>query len=128
MQSMEIYEIICGALILLFSVLVVILCLMQDTKTQQNMTSALGGGSNDSFYGKNEGRTREAMLAKLTKYLSILIFVLIFVVSIAVPCVSALMKSDDSTTTTPTSSVADTTAAATEAATDAATDAETSAE
>ena len=54
---MEIYEMICGAVVLLLSLLIVILCLMQDTKTQQNMTSALGGGRNESFYGKNEGRT-----------------------------------------------------------------------
>ena len=67
---------------MLLSLLIVILCLMQDTKTQQNMTSALGGGSNESFYGKNEGRTREAMLQKLTKTMGIIVFVTILLMNI----------------------------------------------
>ena len=76
---MEIYEIICGALVLLFCLLIIILCQMQDTKSQQNMTSAITGGSNDSFYGQNQGRTKEAMLAKATKIVAVLFFVLTLV-------------------------------------------------
>ena len=62
---MEIYEIICGAIVLLLALLIIILCLMQDDKAQDSMTSALGGGINESFYGQNEGNTREAALAAL---------------------------------------------------------------
>jgi preprotein translocase subunit SecG len=55
---------------------------MQDQKQQQNMTSALGGGSNDSFYGKNEGRTKEAILNKLTRNLAIIFIVLTLAINI----------------------------------------------
>lgn len=91
-MGMPIYEIICGALVLLFSLLIVILCMMQDTKSQQNMTSAITGGMNDSFYGKNEGRTREAMLAKLTRTLGILLFVAIIVLNIVGPYIMTLIE------------------------------------
>ncbi len=90
---MAIYEMICGAVVLLLALLIVILCLMQDTKTQQNMTSAITGGSNESFYGKNEGRTREAMLQKLTRNLAILTFVLILAMNIVVPIIMTFFES-----------------------------------
>lgn len=91
-MGMPIYEIICGALVLLFSLLIVILCMMQDTKSQQNMTSAITGGSNDSFYGKNEGRTREAMLAKVTRTLGILLFAAIIVLNIVGPYIMTFFQ------------------------------------
>ncbi len=90
---MEIYEMICGAVVLLLALLIVILCLMQDTKTQQNMTSAITGGSNESFYGKNEGRTKEAMLQKLTRNLAILTFVLILAMNIVIPFIMTFFAS-----------------------------------
>ncbi len=90
---MEIYEIICGAVVLLLSLLIIILCLMQDTKTQQNMTSALGGGSNESFYGKNEGRTREAMLQKVTRTLGIIVFLTILAMNIVIPYIMTFFQS-----------------------------------
>lgn len=90
---MEIYEMICGAVVLLLSLLIVILCLMQDTKTQQNMTSAITGGSNESFYGKNEGRTREAMLQKLTRNLAIITFVAILAMNIVIPYIMTFFES-----------------------------------
>lgn len=90
---MEIYEIICGAVVLLASLLIIVLCLMQDTKTQQNMTSALGGGSNESFYGKNEGRTKEAMLQKLTRTLGIIVFVAILLMNVGFPYIMTFFQS-----------------------------------
>jgi preprotein translocase subunit SecG len=75
-------EIIGGVLILISCLLIIVLCLMQDQKQQQNMTSALGGGSNDSFYGKNEGRTKEAILNKLTRNLAIIFIVLTLAINI----------------------------------------------
>ena len=51
-------------------------------KTQQNMTSAITGGSNDSFYGKNTGRTKEAALNKITKILAGLFFIATIVVNL----------------------------------------------
>lgn len=89
---MELYEIICGAVVLLFALLIIILCLMQDNKGQDSMTSALGGGFNESFYGQNEGNTREAALAKLTKILGILAFVVILSMNIVVPYILTLIN------------------------------------
>ena len=75
-------EIIGGVLILISCLLIIVLCLMQDQKQQQNMTSALSGGSNDSFYGKNEGRTKEAILNKITRNLAIIFIVLTLAINI----------------------------------------------
>ena len=66
----------------------VILCLLQDSKQQQNMTAAITGGANDSFYEKNEGRTKEAIFRKITRVLLIALFVL----TIAVNAVIAFVK------------------------------------
>ncbi len=73
---MSIIEIVGGVLLILTCVLAVILCLLQDSKQQQNMTSAITGGANDSFYGQNEGRTKEAIFKKVTRVLLILFFAL----------------------------------------------------
>ncbi len=79
---MSILELIGGILLLLSCLLAIICCLMQDQKADQNMTSAITGSSNDSFYGKNAGNTREAMLCKVTRVLTIVIFVATLVVNI----------------------------------------------
>lgn len=91
---MEIYEIICGAVILLVSLLIVIVCQMQDQNSQQNMTSAITGASSDSFYGKNEGRTREAMLAKVTRGLGITVFLVIAAMNVAIPIILNLTSAE----------------------------------
>lgn len=86
-MNMSILEIIGGILLILTCVLAVILCLLQDSK-QQNMTAAITGGANDSFYEKNEGRTKEAIFRKITRVLLIALFVL----TIAVNAVIAFVK------------------------------------
>ena len=58
-------EIVIGAVLLLISLVTIIICMMQEQKPQ-NATAALTGASNDSFYDKNRGRTKEARLHKLT--------------------------------------------------------------
>lgn len=79
---MSTLEIIGGIVILVISILTIILCLSQEQKSQDSMTAALTGASADSFYGKNEGRTKEAILAKITRFLAILLFVVILAVNI----------------------------------------------
>ena len=79
---MSTLEIIGGVVILLLSIATIIICLAQDQKSQDSMTAALTGASAESFYGKNEGRTKEAILNKITKVLSILLFVAILAVNI----------------------------------------------
>ncbi|SEH77884.1 preprotein translocase subunit SecG [Ruminococcus flavefaciens] len=79
---MSTLEIIGGVVILVISLLTIILCLSQEQKSQDSMTAALTGASADSFYGKNEGRTKEAILAKITRTLAILLFIAVLAVNI----------------------------------------------
>ena len=79
---MKIFEVICGAVLLLSCALIIIFGLMQDQKQDQNMTSAITGGSYDSAYSKNEGNTKEAILKRWTKWLMIIFFVITLVVTI----------------------------------------------
>lgn len=79
---MSILEIIGGAVLLVACIAIIILCLAQEQKSQDSMTAALSGGSSDSFYGKNEGRSREAILAKITRTLGIILFVITLAVNI----------------------------------------------
>ena len=54
----------------------------------QNATSALTGASNDSFYDKNRGRTKEARLKKFTTILAVVFFVLILFMDIVMPLIN----------------------------------------
>jgi len=74
-MEMGLFEIIGGSILLAVGIAVVILCLLQDQKSQQNMTSALTGTNNESFYGKNAGETKEAAFKRLTKILAISFFI-----------------------------------------------------
>ncbi len=80
-------EIVFGAAILLISLIITIICLMQEQKPQ-NATSALSGASNDSFYDKNRGRTKEARLKKFTTILTVLFFVLVLVMDVVLPLIN----------------------------------------
>ena len=79
---MSILEIIGGAILLVVCLAVIILCLSQEQKSQDSMTAALTGASTDSFYGKNEGRSKEAILNKITRFLGIVLFVVVLAVNI----------------------------------------------
>lgn len=79
---MSILEIIGGVVIIIACIVIIVLCLTQEQKSQDSMTSALTGASSDSFYGKNEGRSREAILAKFTRTCGIILFVLTLAINI----------------------------------------------
>lgn len=79
---MGIVEIIGGAVLLVTCIAIIILCLAQESKSQDSMTSAFTGASSDSFYGKNEGRSREAVLAKITRTAGIILFIVTLAVNI----------------------------------------------
>lgn len=83
---MGILEIVIGAVLLLIGVLTMIVCMMQEQKPQ-NATAALTGASNDSFYDKNRGRTKEARLRKITTILTVLFFALILFIDIVMPLI-----------------------------------------
>lgn len=84
---MTVLEIIIGAAILLSCVIITIICMLQEQKPQ-NATSALTGASNDSFYDKNRGRTKEARLKKFTTILAVAFFVLILFMDIVMPLIN----------------------------------------
>lgn len=79
---MGIVETIGGAVLLVACIAIIILCLAQESKSQDSMTSAFTGASSDSFYGKNEGRSREAVLAKITRTAGIILFIVTLAVNI----------------------------------------------
>ncbi len=79
---MKVFEIVGGVVLLISCVLIVLFGLMQDQKQDQNMTSAITGGSYDSAFSKNEGNTKEAILKRWTKWLMIIFFVVTLVVTI----------------------------------------------
>ena len=62
--------------IILLSVAITVLVMLQESK-QEGLSGAIAGAA-DSFFGKNKGRTLEARLAKITRYLAIVFFVLAF--------------------------------------------------
>ena len=79
---MSTLEIIGGAVLLAICLAIIVICLMQDQKSQDSMTAALTGPSTDSFYGKNEGRTKEAILNKITRTLGIVLFIVVLAINI----------------------------------------------
>ncbi len=79
---MRVLEIVGGVVLLITCIAIIILCLSQEQKSQDSMTAALTGASADSFYGKNEGRSREAVLAKITRTGGIILFVITLAVNI----------------------------------------------
>ena len=79
---MSTLEIIGGVAILVLSVIIIFICLSQEQKSQDSMTAALTGASADSFYGKNEGSTKEAILAKITRALVFILFAVVLAVNI----------------------------------------------
>ena len=63
-----------GGVLLALSVFLIIVVLLQESKSA-GLSGAISGGA-DTFFGKNKGRTIEAKLEKMTKYVAILFFVL----------------------------------------------------
>lgn len=76
-------EITAGILLILASLVIVLIVLVQESK-EQGLTSAIGGGSNDSFYGKNSSRTRDAKLSRFTKVAAVVFFIVTLMVNIIV--------------------------------------------
>lgn len=78
---MGIAEIIAGVFLIIAGLVIILVVLAQDTK-EQGLTSAVGGGSNASFYENNMGKTRDAKLSKFTRNAAIVMFVVTLAVNI----------------------------------------------
>ncbi len=77
---MGIFEVISAIILIIACVFIVVVVLMKDTKTQMSQT--ISGSSSDSFYQKNAGRTKEAMLNKATIVAAVIFFVLALAVNV----------------------------------------------
>lgn len=74
---MNVLEIIVGILLLAVCIVIIAATMMQNPK-QGGLGSSFG--STESYFGKNSGRTMEAVLARVTKFAGIAFLVLTLVV------------------------------------------------
>lgn len=74
---MSVWEIILGIAVILVSLFIIIVILLQQGH-RAGITGAISGGA-DTFLSKNKARTFDATLARFTKYIAILFFVLALV-------------------------------------------------
>lgn len=77
---------ILGCVLIAACLVIILIVLVQDGK-DQGLTSAVGGGATDTFFGKNESRTKEAKLNRWIKVAAFVFFVLTLVVNIVIPFV-----------------------------------------
>lgn len=73
---MSVWEYIVGAVLIVFSLLIIAIVLLQEGR-QANLGAIAGAA--DSFMEKGKARTLDAALAKWTKYIAFTFFVLVFV-------------------------------------------------
>jgi preprotein translocase subunit SecG len=74
------YHIVFGVALIVLAVLIVLFVLLQEGNEQG--LGAISGGSSESFFGKNKGRTDEAKKAFLTKIFAGAFLVIVLVASI----------------------------------------------
>lgn len=77
---MSTVEIIIGALVIIVSLIIIAVVLLQQGR-RAGINGAISGGA-DTFLSKNKARTVDAALARWTKYVAILFFVLAIVANI----------------------------------------------
>lgn len=125
---MSVFEIVSAIVLILACVFIVVVVLLKDTKTQ--MSQSISGTSSDSYYQKNAGRTKEAILNKATIVAAVLFFVLAVAVNLINVYGKKASADETSGTTTVTSSEVESEAESSEdaASDDSAASEETSAE
>lgn len=69
------YHYVFGAVLILASIIITIVVLMQEGRSQ-NLSGAIAGGA-ETFLGKSKDRTIEAKLEKITKWLIVAFFVIV---------------------------------------------------
>lgn len=67
-------------IILIASALFLIVTILLQSGKEKGLSGSIGGGSSDTFFGKNKGSTKEKRLSKATTIVAI-IFVLVVLVS-----------------------------------------------
>ena len=66
---------------IVIAVALIVVVLFQTGK-DTGLSGVIGGESSSSFYGKNKGKTKDAMLAKLTTVLAILFLITSLILTI----------------------------------------------
>ena len=69
------YHYVFGAILIILSIIIIAVFLLQEGRSQ-NLSGAIAGGA-DTFLGKTKGRTIEAKLEKITKWLIGVFFVIV---------------------------------------------------
>ncbi len=69
------YHYVFGAVLILASIIITVVVLMQEGRSQ-NLSGAIAGGA-ETFLGKSKARTVEAKLEKITKWLIVGFFVIV---------------------------------------------------
>lgn len=77
---MSVIEYIIGGVIILVSLIIIGAILLQQGR-RAGINGAISGGA-DTFLSKNKARTADASLARWTKYIAILFFVLAIVANV----------------------------------------------
>ena len=77
---MSVVEYIVGAAVILVSLIIIAVVLLQQGR-RAGINGAISGGA-DTFLSKTKARTADASLARWTKYIAILFFVLAIVANI----------------------------------------------
>ncbi len=70
---MNALEIVSGVVLLIASILIILIVMLQSGR-ESNMSASFTGVA-DSYLGRNQSRTKEARLEKLTKILAIVFFI-----------------------------------------------------
>ena len=76
------YEITLGAVLIVSSLILIVVVLMQESRSE-GLSGAIAGGA-ETFFGKNKGRTIEQKLVKITKAFAVIFFVLSLLATIIV--------------------------------------------
>lgn len=77
---MSAVQIIFGVLLVLLAVVIIVLVMKQEGNEQG--LGAISGGSSESFFGKNKGKTNEARMNFITKILVTVFCVLALVATV----------------------------------------------
>ncbi len=73
-MKMPIYEYIFGFIMIALAIVLVVLILFQQSRNA-GLSGAIAGGS-DNFFGKNKSNSKDEKLARLTKILAVVFFVI----------------------------------------------------
>lgn len=71
------YHYLIGAVLIISAILITVIVLMQEGRSQ-GLSGAIAGGA-ETFLGKSKGRSIEAKLEKITKWLIIGFFIVVLV-------------------------------------------------